>query len=177
MEDKALKLARTCIEAWERGCEPDQYGPDIDEALAAIADAERQEHAEQMSLKGWQYFECPACGSQGARGFPKPAQPPDDPQALKEATHIAEWLWKNFYRDQAPEWGVLPDLVGVLSQIDNMVAGFRDLHRSEREGWRYADELLALLKRYRTETPLGHQPHMLAHEVDEAIAKATGGAV
>lgn len=38
-----------------------------------------------------------------------------------------------------------------------------------------APELLALLKRYRSETPLGHQPHMIAHEADEAIAKATGG--
>ena len=29
--------------------------------------------------------------------------------------------------------------------------------------------LRALLKRYRTETPLGHQPHMIAHEVDEVL--------
>lgn len=36
-----------------------------------------------------------------------------------------------------------------------------------------APELLALLKRYRAETPLGHQPHMLAHEADAAIANAT----
>lgn len=26
-----------------------------------------------------------------------------------------------------------------------------------------------LLRRYRTEIPLGHQPHMIAHEVDEAL--------
>lgn len=37
------------------------------------------------------------------------------------------------------------------------------------------DELLALLIRYRNETPLGHQPHMVAHEVDAAIAKVKGG--
>ena len=30
---------------------------------------------------------------------------------------------------------------------------------------------LALLHRYRTETPLGHQPHMIANLADEAIAK------
>lgn len=40
-----------------------------------------------------------------------------------------------------------------------------------------APDLLALLIRYRKETPLGHQPHMIAHEVDAAIAKATGDAV
>lgn len=33
--------------------------------------------------------------------------------------------------------------------------------------------VLRLLKRYRDETPLGHQPHMIAHEVDEVIARAT----
>jgi hypothetical protein len=31
------------------------------------------------------------------------------------------------------------------------------------------DRLLALLRRYRTETPLGHQPRMIAHEVDEVL--------
>lgn len=33
---------------------------------------------------------------------------------------------------------------------------------------------LALLIRYRKETPLGHQPHMIAHEADEVIV-ALGG--
>lgn len=33
-------------------------------------------------------------------------------------------------------------------------------------------ELVELLARYRNETPLGHQPHMIAHVVDEALAKA-----
>lgn len=30
-------------------------------------------------------------------------------------------------------------------------------------------ELLGLVKRYRTETPLGHQPHMIALAAEEAI--------
>lgn len=33
------------------------------------------DHPEQMARLGWQYFECPACGSEGARAFPKPEQP------------------------------------------------------------------------------------------------------
>ena len=33
------------------------------------------------------------------------------------------------------------------------------------------EQLRHLLRRYRTETPLGHQPHMIAHEVDAALAK------
>lgn len=34
-----------------------------------------------------------------------------------------------------------------------------------------APALLALLKRYRVETPLGHQPHMIAGEADDLIAR------
>ena len=30
-------------------------------------------------------------------------------------------------------------------------------------------ELRRLLTRYRNETPLGHQPHMIAHEADKAL--------
>lgn len=36
-------------------------------------------------------------------------------------------------------------------------------------------KLSALLRRYRDETPLGHQPHMIAAEVDAALAPATEG--
>jgi hypothetical protein len=31
--------------------------------------------------------------------------------------------------------------------------------------------LRKLLKRYRTETPVGHQPHMIAHEVDRLLGQ------
>ena len=34
------------------------------------------------------------------------------------------------------------------------------------------ERLRALLARYRDETPLGHQPHMIAHQADEALGRA-----
>ncbi len=34
------------------------------------------------------------------------------------------------------------------------------------------ERLRALLARYRDETPLGHQPHMIAHQTDEALGRA-----
>ena len=37
-----------------------------------------------------------------------------------------------------------------------------------------APDLLRLLIRYRNETPLGNQPHMIAEEADKVIAQATG---
>jgi hypothetical protein len=33
------------------------------------------------------------------------------------------------------------------------------------------ERLRALLARYRDETPLGNQPHMIAHEVDAALGR------
>jgi len=33
-------------------------------------------HAEELAKLGWQYFECPACGSEGARAFSKSEQKP-----------------------------------------------------------------------------------------------------
>jgi hypothetical protein len=33
-------------------------------------------------------------------------------------------------------------------------------------------KLEALLARYRDETPIGHQPHMIAHQADEALGRA-----
>lgn len=36
----------------------------------AVEQAEKKDHAERLAEKNWQYFECPACGSEGARAFP-----------------------------------------------------------------------------------------------------------
>ena len=41
---------------------------------------------------------------------------------------------------------------------------------------RQRDVLAKLLCRYRNETPPGHQPHMIAHEVDAALASVKGNA-
>jgi hypothetical protein len=46
--------------------------------------------------------------------------------------------------------------------------------RKETVEWRASDEiekLHKLLARYRDETPLGHQPHMIAHEADELLGR------
>lgn len=45
------------------------------------------------------------------------------PREYNEALEIANYLWRNHYAEISPEWVALPDLSGVLSQINNMVAG------------------------------------------------------
>ncbi|MCA8324065.1 hypothetical protein [Burkholderia cepacia] len=43
--------------------------------------------------------------------------------ALGYAQRLAVGLWEKHYRDSAPQWKVLDDTLGVLTQIDNMVCG------------------------------------------------------
>ena len=51
----------------------------------------------------------------------KPAPLPE--WELTYATNLAKSIWAKNYKDDAPDWRPLPDLNGVLSQIDNMVCG------------------------------------------------------
>ena len=51
------------------------------------------EHPEQMARLGWQYVECPACGSEGARAFPKPAQ------ELAGYFKFEDNAWQQYYVD------------------------------------------------------------------------------
>ena len=39
------------------------------------------------------------------------------------AVRIASYMWETYYKNVAPEWEPLNDLLGVLTQIDNMIAG------------------------------------------------------
>jgi hypothetical protein len=36
---------------------------------------------------------------------------------------IAVHLWTRYYKAESPQWEPLPELTGVLTQIDNMIAG------------------------------------------------------
>ena len=99
-KDEALKLALEALEGlfgtaeqfegggvavWRLGGshQPKQAIAAIKKALAQPE--QEQEHAEQMSRLGWQCFNCPVCGSEGAMGYaegfndgckPKPEQEP-----------------------------------------------------------------------------------------------------
>ena len=43
--------------------------------------------------------------------------------ANRAAVYLAEILWRRSYRDASPNWKVLPDTIGAITQIDNMHAG------------------------------------------------------
>ena len=46
-------------------------------------------------------------------------------EGVKDAKGLATSIWKTEFSDGAPHWQPLPDLRGIISQIDNMYAGVR----------------------------------------------------
>ena len=60
-----------------------------------------------------------------------------------------------------PEFPVTPPSLPVEVRADVITSAFAEIGR-----------LRQLLARYRDETPLGHQPHMIAHEADAALGRA-----
>jgi hypothetical protein len=55
----------------------------------------------------------------------------DDKNAAQYATSLAIAIWCKHYKEQSPDWKPLPDLMGVLTQIDNMIAGIGSASTSE----------------------------------------------
>ena len=46
-----------------------------------------------------------------------------EPEAYGYASRLAVAIWEKHYKDIAPQWKPLDDLMGVLTQIDNMTSG------------------------------------------------------
>lgn len=140
--------------------QPCWCGPEVTEvdpvtgASVVVHKDDTAHHAEQLARLGWQYFECPACGSEGARAFPVGSpiyvaevtmpDPEDSPGyteckpeqeyvPVKDNTYgyaksLAEAIFKQHfssdehYASGRIVWGVNDTVIGILTQIDNMVA-------------------------------------------------------
>ena len=100
---QALAVLKGCLEH-----------PDAQDSIVAIEhELAQQEHPEQMARLGWQYFECPACGSEGARAFPKPEQGPvawgcnryiEDDNGFQIGTDEPELAWGKYAPDDNGWW-------------------------------------------------------------------------
>jgi hypothetical protein len=47
----------------------------------------------------------------------------DETHAYGYANRLAEAIWSKHYKNTAPQWEPFDELIGVLTQIDNMTAG------------------------------------------------------
>ena len=52
-----------------------------------------------------------------------PLPAPTGSATLKYAQRLAATIWEKHWKQDAPNWKPLDDVLGVLTQIDNMVAG------------------------------------------------------
>jgi hypothetical protein len=64
------------------------------------------------------------------------AQPEQESEAYRYAKRLAEFIWAKHYKEESPDWTPLPDVLGVLTQIDNMTCGL-ELAKPEQEPVRW----------------------------------------
>jgi hypothetical protein len=55
------------------------------------------------------------------------------PNAYGYASRLAVAIWEQHYKDVAPQWKPLDDLLGVLTQIDNMTSGLTRLAQPQMQ--------------------------------------------
>lgn len=53
----------------------------------------------------------------------------DEENAYQYAKDLAFYLWHNYYKADTPEWKPCDDLMGVLTQIDNMIVGLKNVKK------------------------------------------------
>jgi hypothetical protein len=63
-----------------------------------------------------------------------------EPDAYGYAKRLAEAIWKKHYQFTAPQWEPFDDLMGVLTQIDNMTAGLTTIPAAQRQWAGLTDE-------------------------------------
>lgn len=119
------------------------------EALRALASQPGDPIREPRHSHIGRYHSALAKAWESGALVPAPAVPDDVAAAYRDALQLATAIWERGYRKIAPDWKPLTDLLGVLSQIDNMTAGLLsrlDAHTAEQpapdavaEAWQAMD--------------------------------------
>lgn len=50
--------------------------------------------------------------------------------ATREASTLALYLWQSYYTEESPEFSLCDTPAGIITQIDNMLAGIEEKIRS-----------------------------------------------
>jgi hypothetical protein len=69
------------------------------------------------------------------------AQPEQESEAYRYAKRLAKFIWAKHYKKKSPDWTPLPDVLGVLTQIDNMTCGLELAKPEQTETLRVADAI------------------------------------
>jgi len=128
MSKKAMRLALEALENAQAN-----FGNWWPEAIVSLREALASEAKEQPAQQeqepvAWM-FEFPdkrvkpKFDSAPHGGNWQPLYTHPQPDAYGYAKRLAEAIWKKHYQSTAPQWEPFDDLMGVLTQIDNMTAG------------------------------------------------------
>ena len=90
-----------------------------------------------------------------------------EPDGYGYARRLAEAIWQKHYKAVAPQWKPLDDLMGVLTQIDNMTSGLT-ARQEEQEPVAWEDVLGAIARGW---THPEHARKTMDVELAVAIAK------
>lgn len=89
--------------------------------------------------------------------------------AQSYATTLAVSMHRQHYAEAAPNWQPVPDLVGLLTQIDNMYAGLRnDFEAAEVENKRLVGANLSTLREELAAAQATELMHLQARQAAEA---------
>lgn len=129
-----ITLPRATVEQALEILEKLVVGSDYEEAVEAEQAMEsfRAALAQQAELK-------PMSPEQRQRWEELTAMPQQaEPDAYGYASRVAVSIWQWNYKDTAPNWKPLDDLMGVLTQIDNMTSGLtRRAQQAEPVAWAF----------------------------------------
>jgi len=108
LKERALTALRTAIERTEK-----------QEPVAQIIALGQYEFPGLEWLSADHSFRAPI----GTLLYTTPPAAQQEPDAYGYAKRLAEAIWQKHYKATAPQWKPFDDLIGVLTQIDNMTAG------------------------------------------------------
>jgi hypothetical protein len=101
------------------------------------------------------------------------AQPEQEPDAYGYASRLAVAIWEQHYKATAPQWKPFDDLMGVLTQIDNMTAGLTSQRQPQYNKTEMNCFVQNLYDQKMREGKHGHYETMF-HVVHRAIEAAHG---
>ena len=96
-----------------------------------------------------------------------------EPDAYGYASRLAVAIWEQHYKDVAPQWKPFDDLMGVLTQIDNMTTGLTAQRQPQYNKTEMNCFVQNLYDQKMREGKRGHYETMF-HVVHRAIEAAHG---
>jgi hypothetical protein len=191
MSMTAMKQALEALDRNWDGCVNSPEGEAITALNAAIEAAKKQEPVARLMRssgndvypkKGYTvartYEELPEnqypdTWEEGEKLYTTPPAAQQEHDAYGYAKRLAVAIWEQHYKDVAPQWRPFDDLLGVLTQIDNMTAGLTAQRQPQYNKTEMNCFVQNLYDQKMREGKRGHYETMF-HVVHRAIEAAHG---